>query len=792
MEMAKKQVTKKTNKSTQKPASFKKYIKWFWIVFASGIAGIFLLFLLASWGFLGEMPTFEILENPQTNLATQVISSDGKVLGKYYLKDNRTPVDYKQLPEDLVNALIATEDARFYDHSGIDVRGTIRAFAYLGTKGGASTISQQLARQLFVGVRSRNMFQAGIQKIKEWVIATRLERQYTKEEIIAMYFNIYDFGNNADGIRSAARIYFGKEPQELQIEESAMLVGMFKNSSLFDPRRRPEMVKNRRNVVLAQMHKYEYITEEAKDSLQKLPLAINYTPESHNEGLGTYFREHLKGFLKKWVNENPKNENGDKYNIYLDGLKIYTTIDSRMQQYAEEAVEEHMKKLQAEFYHQNTKKRNKNAPFARDVEQKSIDLAMDRAIRQSERWRVMKEEGKSEKEILASFDVKLPMTLFSWTHKNNRVDTIMTPRDSIIYSKFFLRASFMSLEPQSGKVKAWVGGINYRNFKYDMVKQGKRQIGSTFKPFVYATAIDQLHLSPCDSMPNGPFCIEEGKYGLLEPWCPKNSSGKYEGMRTLKGALANSVNTVTARLMDKVGPANVRSLAQRLGVEAEIEEVPSIALGTPDISLYEMLGAYGTFVNKGVYVKPVIVTRIEDKNGTILYEFVPETRDVLSEEVAYTVVNLMEGVTQSGSGRRLRTKGANKWNKMYDEIMTGYPYEFKNPIAGKTGTTQNNSDGWFIGMVPNLISGAWVGGEDRQIRFASTTYGQGASMALPIWGLFMKKCYADDALFVSKEEFPKPDEEDMTIRVDCDKVDPSKGNTNEDDPEDKLDGIDFD
>ena len=792
MEMAKKQVTKKTNKSTQKPASFKKYIKWFWIVFASGIAGIFLLFLLASWGFLGEMPTFEILENPQTNLATQVISSDGKVLGKYYLKDNRTPVDYKQLPEDLVNALIATEDARFYDHSGIDVRGTIRAFAYLGTKGGASTISQQLARQLFVGVRSRNMFQAGIQKIKEWVIATRLERQYTKEEIIAMYFNIYDFGNNADGIRSAARIYFGKEPQELQIEESAMLVGMFKNSSYFDPRRRPEKVKTRRNVVLAQMHKYEYITEEAKDSLQKLPLAINYTPESHNEGLGTYFREHLKGFLKKWVNENPKNENGDKYNIYLDGLKIYTTIDSRMQQYAEEAVEEHMKKLQAEFYHQNTKKRNKNAPFARDVEQKSIDLAMDRAIRQSERWRVMKEEGKSEKEILASFDVKLPMTLFSWTHKNNRVDTIMTPRDSIIYSKFFLRASFMSLEPQSGKVKAWVGGINYRNFKYDMVKQGKRQIGSTFKPFVYATAIDQLHLSPCDSMPNGPFCIEEGKYGLLEPWCPKNSSGKYEGMRTLKGALANSVNTVTARLMDKVGPANVRSLAQRLGVEAEIEEVPSIALGTPDISLYEMLGAYGTFVNKGVYVKPVIVTRIEDKNGTILYEFVPETRDVLSEEVAYTVVNLMEGVTQSGSGRRLRTKGANKWNKMYDEIMTGYPYEFKNPIAGKTGTTQNNSDGWFIGMVPNLISGAWVGGEDRQIRFASTTYGQGASMALPIWGLFMKKCYADDALFVSKEEFPKPDEEDMTIRVDCDKVDPSKGNTNEDDPEDKLDGIDFD
>ncbi|MGH1387433.1 penicillin-binding protein 1A [Kordia sp.] len=788
--MAKKQVKKKGEKKS-KPGSFRKLIRWFWILFAGGIASIFLLFLLASWGFLGEMPSFEILENPQTNLATQVISADGKVLGKYYLKDNRTPVDFEELPKDLVNALIATEDARFYEHSGIDVRGTIRAFAYLGSKGGASTISQQLARQLFVGVRSRNIFQAGTQKIKEWVIATRLERQYTKEEIVAMYFNIYDFGNNADGIRSAARIYFGKEPKELKIEESAMLVGMFVNSSLFNPRKRPERVKKRRNVVLGQMYKYEYITEAVKDSLQKLPLTIDYNPESHNEGLGTYFREHLKGFLKKWIKDNPKNDKGDKYNIYLDGLKIYTTIDSRMQKHAEDAVEEHMQKLQAEFKHQNTKKRNKNAPFARDVEQNTIDNIMIRAIRGSDRWDIMEKEGKSEKEILASFDRKTPMTLFSWKHKNNRVDTIMTPRDSILYSKFFLRASFMSLEPQSGQVKAWVGGINYRNFKYDMVRQGARQIGSTFKPFVYATAIDQLHLSPCDSMPNGPFCIEEGKYGIAEPWCPKNSDGKYEGMRTLKGALANSVNTVTARLMDKVGPVNVRSLAQRLGVESEIEEVPSIALGTPDISLYEMLGAYGTFVNKGVYVKPVIVTRIEDKNGTILYEFVPKTRDVLSEEVAYTVVNLMEGVTESGSGRRLRHKSLAE-RPLYKEIMTGYPYEFKNPIAGKTGTTQNNSNGWFIGMVPNLVSGAWVGGEDMQVRFASTTYGQGASMALPIWGLFMKKCYADASLSVSKDKFPKPEEE-MTINVDCSKTTSTKGDTKDDEPDDdKIDGIDFD
>ena len=783
--MTKKQV----KKQEKKPTKFRKFIKWFWIVFAGGIASIFLLFLLASWGFLGEMPSFEILENPQTNLASQVISADGKVLGKYYLKDNRTPVDYKELPKDLVNALIATEDARFHDHSGIDLRGTIRAFAYLGKNGGASTISQQLARQLFVGVRSRNIFEAGIQKIKEWVIATRLERQYTKEEIIAMYFNIYDFGNNADGIRSGARIYFGKEPQDLKIEESAMLVGMFKNSSLYNPRRWPDKVKKRRDVVLAQMYKYEYITEAVKDSLQKLPLGLNYTPESHNEGLGTYFREHLKDFLKKWVKDNPK-ENGDKYNIYLDGLKIYTTIDSRMQKYAEEAVEEHMKKLQAEFYHQNTKKRNKNAPFARDVEKNTIETVIDRSIRSSERWRVMKSEGKSEDEIYASFDRKTPMTVFSWKNKNERIDTIMTPRDSMLYSKFFLRASFMSLEPQSGQVKAWVGGINYRNFKYDMVRQGKRQIGSTFKPFVYATAIDQLHLSPCDSMPNGPYCIEEGKYGLLEPWCPKNSDGKYEGMRTLKGSLASSVNTVTARLMDKVGPVNVRSLAQRLGVESEIPEAPSIALGTPDISLYEMLGAYGTFVNKGVYVKPVIVTRIEDKNGTILYEFVPETKDVLSEEVAYTVVNLMQGVTESGSGRRLRHKSMAK-TALYKEIMTGYPYEFKNPIAGKTGTTQNNSDGWFIGMVPNLISGAWVGGEDRQIRFASTAYGQGASMALPIWGLFMKKCYADKSLSVSSDKFPEPEEE-MTINVDCSKTTKKTDSKGDEPDDDNLDGIDFD
>ncbi|EKF56717.1 penicillin-binding protein 1A (PBP-1a) [Galbibacter marinus] len=759
--MAKKASKKQTVK---KQGSFKKYILWFWGIIGAGLLFVALIFLLASWGVFGKLPTFEVLESPDTNLASEVISSDGKTLGKYYLDDNRTPVDFEELPDHLVNALIATEDERYYRHSGIDAWGTLRAVVFLGTRGGASTISQQLAKQLFTDKVSSNIGERIIQKIKEWIIAIRLEEQYTKEEIIAMYFNIYDFGNFADGIRSAARIYFGKEPHELEVDESAMLVGMFKNSSLYNPRRNPVGVTNRRNVVFEQMYKNDFINEVQLDTLKASELEIDYHPESHREGIATYFRMYLRDWLKDWTSD-PKNfrPDGEKYNIYLDGLRIFTTIDSRMQQYAEEAVNEHMSRLQAEFFVQNTKERNKTAPF-HDLTQAETDKLIENSMRRSERWRHMRDDlGKSSEEILASFKQERPMRIFSW---KGEIDTVMTPLDSLRYYKHFLQTGMMSMDPQSGHVKAWVGGINYKHFQYDHVKQGRRQVGSTFKPFVYATAIDQLHLSPCDVLPDIYTCIEAHKYGNMEPWCPKNSNGKYSGeMITLKEALAKSVNTITARLMDKVGPQPVVNLIQRMGVESPVLPVPSIGLGTPDLSVYEMVGAFGTFANKGVYVKPVMITRIEDKNGTVLYESVPETRDVLSQEVAYTTVKLMEGVTQSGSGARLRGNYA-KNQQIYKEIITGYPYEFTNPIAGKTGTTQNQSDGWFMGMVPNLVTGVWVGGEDRSIHFAGIRYGQGASMALPIWGVYMKKLYADEDLDVSKEAFEEPEE--MTIRVDCD------------------------
>jgi len=756
-------------KKTSSP-NFSKPIRWFWMGFLALLVSAFFVFILASFGLFGSMPDHTALENPRTNLATEIISSDGKTLGKFYYEDNRTPVAYTELPKHLVEALVATEDVRYYEHAGIDARGTMRAVVKLGKGGGASTISQQLAKQLFHGEGSRNTFGRITQKIKEWVIATRLERQYTKEEIIAQYFNIYDFGNNADGIRSASRIYFGKEPKDLNINESAMLVGMFKNSSLYNPRpkRNPEGTRNRRNVVLNQMAKYEFIDETLKDSLQQLPLGLNYSPESHREGIATYFRAYLRGFMKEWVN-NPQNTkpNGDTYNIYKDGLKIYTTIDSRMQTFAEIASKEHMANLQAEFFVQNTPKRNRTAPFL-DLKPKEITGLLNSGMRRSERWRKMKYDlKKSEAEIRASFKKPVPMKIFSWTSENNEIDTIMTPLDSMRYYKTFLRTGMMSMQPQTGHVKAWVGGINYKHFQYDMVKQGKRQVGSTFKPFVYAAAIDQLHLSPCDTFPKSQITIEALKHGNMKPWAPKNSGGNYGGFETLKSALANSRNTITARLMNEIGPQPVINLAHSLGVQQKIPAVPSIALGTPDLSVYEMVAAYSSFANQGVYTKPVMVTHIEDKSGTILYQFSPETKDVLSKEVAYVTVKLMEGVTQFGSGQRLRHSAA-KNQLVYKEIITGYPYEFKNPIAGKTGTTQNQSDGWFMGMVPNLVTGVWVGGEDRATHFKSITYGQGASMALPIWANFMRSCYELEDLNISKEEFLAPEE--LTIEVDCESI----------------------
>ena len=746
-------------------------------------------FFIGVLGLFGELPPYEYLENPQTNLASEILSSDATTLGKFYLDDNRTNLKYEDLPENLVNTLIASEDIRFRDHSGIDARGTLRAAFFLGKRGGASTISQQLARQLFVGVRSRNKFETIQQKIKEWVLATRLERSYTKEEIIAMYLNIYDFGNNADGIRSAARIYFGKEPKDLKYEESAMLIGMLQNSSYYNPLRREEITKNKRNVVLGQLARYDYISEQEKDSLQALKMDINFNPESHREGLATYFRMYLQGFMNDWIKKNPKpalEGERDKWNLYLDGLRIYTTVDSRMQKNAEEAVGEHMSRLQAEFFNQNTKERNSNAPFL-DLDTEETNRIMERAMKRSERWRIMKANGKSEKEIRESFTKKTEMTVFDWKSDTKEKDTILTPMDSIRYYKTFLRTAMMSMEPQTGHVKAWVGGIDYKHFQYDNVFQGAIQAGSTFKPFVYAAAIDQLRLSPCETFPDTEYWIEAEKHGNMEAWGPKNSDGTYSGKNmTLKYALANSVNTVTAQLIDRVGPKAVVNITNNLGFSREIPAVPSIALGTADVNVYEMVGAYGMFANEGVYVKPVMVTRIEDKNGTVLYEYVPETKDVLSKEVSYTMINLMEGVTQSGSGGRLRHTYA-KNNSVYKEVVTGYPYELTNPIAGKTGTTQNNSDGWFMGMVPNLVTGVWVGGEDKPIHFNRTAYGQGASMALPIWGLYMKKNYAEEDLGVSKEEFERP--ENMSIELDCAKF--AKETQQDDDIEDDLEDLDF-
>ncbi|ALJ05532.1 penicillin-binding protein [Pseudalgibacter alginicilyticus] len=776
-----------TKKQTTETQNFSKYIRGFWILFLGGVLSIVLIFLLASWGVFGDMPDHTVLENPKTNLASEIISSDGQTLGKFYFNDNRTPVSYDELPQDLIDALIATEDVRFHSHSGIDARGTLRAALTLGGGGGASTISQQLAKQLFHGEGSRNIIERVLQKVKEWIIAIRLERQYTKEEIIAQYFNIYDFLNNADGIRSASRIYFGKEPNMLNLKESAMLVGMFKNSALYNPRRNPEGVKNRRNVVLAQMEKYDYINERERDSLQQTALDIDYSPESHREGIATYFRGYLDGFMKEWIKDNPKPD-GTKYNLYNDGLKIYTTIDSRMQQYAEDAVQQHMSRLQKEFFHQNTPDRNPTAPFL-DLRKGEIDTLMLRFMKQSERWRHMRYDLKIPSEdVEKSFYKPTEMTVFKWENgKPSEFDTIMKPIDSIRYYKSFLRTGMMSMDPATGHVKAWVGGINYRHFQYDMVKQGKRQVGSTFKPFVYATAIDQLHLSPCDEFPDTPFCIEKNKYGNPEDWCPKNSGNDYGGIRTLKNALANSVNTVTARLMDKVGPQTVIDLVRKLGVESDIPPVPSIALGTPDLSVYEMVGAYATFANKGVYTKPVMVTSITDKNNTVLYQFTPETHDVLSDETAYVTVKLLEGVTQGGSGTRLRGRGADAYRADYREIITGYPYEFTNPIAGKTGTTQNQSDGWFMGMVPNLVTGVWVGGDERSVHFKTITYGQGAAMALPIWGVYMKSCYADEDLNISTGEFEAPIE--LSINVDCSLLSSDVSPDDDPDTPDDLNGF---
>ena len=740
-------------KNTTQIKDIKYYSKKFWRLFFYTLGAIFLFFLFASWGLFGSMPSFEDLENPESNLATEIISSDGVTLGKFY-NENRTAIKYKDLPKVLVDALVSTEDERFYEHSGIDAKRTFGAALKLGKDGGASTITQQLAKNLFHGEGSKFLPFRIVQKAKEWIIAIRLERQYTKQEIIALYFNQVDFVNGAVGIRSASKVYFNKEPRDLKVEESALLVGMLTNPSRFNPNRFPERAIKRRNIVLGQLVRNNHIEKSAKDILASKPIKLDFHPESHLDGTATYFREYLRDYMKNWVKEHKKSD-GEEYDIYGDGLKIYTTIDSKIQEHAEEAVQAHIKNLQEEFYIQQ--KGNKNAPFLSITEAETQKI-MDKAMKNSERWRILKDLDKSDEEIIASFKVKTKMTIFSW--KGER-DTTMTPLDSIRYYKHFLQAGLMSMEPQTGQIKAWVGGINYKYFQYDHVGQGARQVGSTFKPFVYATAIEQLDMSPCDALVDGPFIIRKGRHHVTEDWEPRNSDNKYRGMVTLKTALANSINTISAKLIDKTGPEAVVEMTHKLGVTSEIPVQPSIALGAVDITVQDMVAAYSTFANQGVYIKPQFIIRIEDKNGANIYEPTLESHDVLSKDIAFAVIKLLEGVTESGSGVRLRTQGGGSG----DNRWTGYPYMFTNAIAGKTGTTQNQSDGWFMGMVPNLVTGVWVGCEDRSARFKGITYGQGATAALPIWGYFMKKCYEDKALLISKDEFEKP--ENFNIKVDC-------------------------
>ncbi len=722
--------------STKSNKGFKKYIIIFWLIFLTPIAGFVLLLTITNYGYFGPLPTFEQLENPESSLATEVISSDNQVLGKYYFQ-NRTNTHYNELSNNLIKALLSTEDVRFYEHSGVDIKGLFRVLfksvILRQDAGGGSTITQQLAKNLFPRKRTTSKAAIVIIKMKEWITANKLERNYTKTEIIAMYFNTVEFGHNAFGIKSAARTYFDKLPSQLNMQESALLVGMLRGPSLYNPVSHADKALLRRNTVLEQMLKAAVISPLQCDSLKKTKIVLKYQMEDHNLGLATYFRESLRQELLRWCASHKKSD-GKPYNLYRDGLRIYTTIDSRMQRYAEEAVTEHLTDLQKQF----------DDHWKGKIPWKEHPEIIENAMKQSDRYLELKDAGVNADGIKKVFNTKVQMTVFTWQGER---DTLLTPLDSIKYYKCFLQTGFMSIDPQTGFVKAWVGGNDYRYFKYDHVKDGKRQVGSTFKPFVYTLAMQEGY-SPCYKVPNVKVTIETPG----GPWSPSNSDNKYGGMISLKEGLAESVNTVSAYLMKQFGPVAVVEMAHKMGIQSELEAVPAICLGTADLSVFELVGAYGTFADKGVWTEPVYINRIEDNNGVVLQEFIPKKIEAISEETAYLMLNAMEGATQYGTSIRLR----------------GSKYGFTNPIAGKTGTTQNNSDGWFVGIVPNLVSGCWVGAEDRSIHFRTTQLGQGANMALPIWGLYMKKCYADKTLSISKEAFEKPATK-LSVELDCDK-----------------------
>lgn len=756
---------------------FKKYWKFFvifWSVLLVGIIGVFVFFWLISAGKLGFMPTFEELENPNNRFASEVYFADGPIMNRYFEKENRKYIEYREIPQSVIDALIATEDVRFYDHSGIDVRGLFRVAKGLLTAntsaGGGSTISQQLAKMLFPRESDLNVFELVIRKFREWVIAVRLEKSYTKEEILTMYLNKYDFLNLAVGISSAADIYFQVPLDSLKVEQAAMLVGMAKNSSYYNPVRRPELTLNRRNVVLSQMYKYDKITREECDSLKKLPLGLNFKRVDHKEGLATYFREYLRLFMTAnkpdrkryrdlsqfrldsvawetnplygWCKKNVKVD-GSHYDLYSDGLKIYTTLDSRMQKYAEEAVREHLSQdLQPLFDKEKVKKLR--PPFSNDMTPAEIEEVLDRSIRQSERYRVLSKQGMSFDEIRKTFDQPLEMQVFTWSGIR---DTVMTPLDSIKHYKSFFRSGFMVMQPQTGYIKAYVGGPDYRYFMYDMVSAGKRQVGSTIKPILYTLAM-QEGLGPCDKVPNIPqtFILPTG-----EPWSARGGTKRQGEMVTLRWGLANSENNISAWVLKQFTPEAVAQMAHKMGITSFIDPVPSVFLGTAEITVKEMVAAYSIFANKGVYNSPLPVYRIEDKYGNVLQEFRPESREVITENTAYLMCNLLEGVVTGGTGVRLR-----------------YKYKLMNPMGGKTGTTQKHADGWFMGVTPDLVGGVWVGAEDRSIHFQNLANGQGASMALPIWAKFLLKAYADPRLKMSDRPFDRP--AGINKRLDCDET----------------------
>lgn len=746
MENKESKKTKKTKK-TSKTTNVKQGVRWYlvilWSLFVIGVTCVFGLFYGITHEWFGDMPTFEELENPSTNLASEIISADGKVLGTYYI-ENRSNVSYSELSPYLVEALLAIEDIRFYEHSGIDQRALLRVIFGIVTgndKGGGSTLTQQLAKNLFPRGENLSTPQLVIRKFQEWVTATKLEYNYSKDEIIAMYLNTVFYGHNSYGIKKASETFFNVEPKDLNIEQAAFLAGVVNAPSRYSPIRYPERAINRRNLVLSQMATYGFITYDEYDSISQIPIDMsNFGVLDHNTGQATYLREYLRMSLHEW-SKNKYKPDGTPYNIYKDGLKIYTTIDSRMQQYAEDAVREHLAlDLQPAFNRHWAG--YTNAPFV--LEEEEIENLMEISMKRTERYRVLKNAGIDMDSIRKNFNTPTEMTVFSW---DGPIDTIMTPMDSMLYYKSYLQSALMSVETHTGHVKAYVGGNDYRFFKYDHVTQAKRQVGSTFKPFLYSLAMQEGEYTPCTKVPNISYSIEmpDGKF-----WEPRDAGKSMLGEEvTLKWALAHSNNRISTYLMKRFGPEAVIQMARRMGVTSHIEPVPSICLGVCDISLYEMVGAMNTFANKGVYIKPIFITKIEDKNGNVIEYFESEHVEAMDDVTAYKMIELMKGVVQSGTGVRLK-----------------YKYGLRNPIAGKTGTTQNQSDGWFMGITPDLTTGIWTGAEDRAVHFRTIALGQGSNMALPIWALYMQKVYADSTLNVSQGDFEKP-LSDVSLEFDC-------------------------